>query len=142
MFDVRCATRTNETGCNEGAEATRCVSHEIEGVRSHVERYLMHGPNSRASVQANTAAVGYTAFATVQRSGGTTRNGWTPPNYVSSAPRQSITAASIGNGNQIPWGTGRQWSRFLVLEPQRLDRLEGGHRRATHLPQRAANATN
>ena len=66
MFDVRCATRTNETGCNEGAEATRCVSHEIEGVRSHVERHLMHGPNSRASVQANTAAVGYTAFATVR----------------------------------------------------------------------------
>ena len=26
----------------------------------------MHGPNSRASVQANTAAVGYTAFATVR----------------------------------------------------------------------------
>ena len=63
---VRYATRTNETGCNEGAEATRYVSHEIEGVRSYVERHLMHGPNSRASVQANTAAVGDAAFAIVR----------------------------------------------------------------------------
>ena len=56
----------HKTGCNEGAEATRYVSHEIEGVRSYVERHLMHGPYGRANVQANTAAVGDAAFATVQ----------------------------------------------------------------------------
>ena len=101
------ATRTRKPAAIEGTDREGFAT--IEEVRSSVGRHLMHGRNGRAIVQTTTAAVGTQPALLCEASAVDQRGGRQSNSRFERAVEYQFHGGA-GNGNLIPWGTGRHWS--------------------------------